>query len=71
MIYDKQKFSERLIRVKQNLRNLASTECASADDLLRRDDLLDRAITPALEAWDNEYAELWNRLYPGTPIPQL
>lgn len=59
-IYDVMKVRERIASVIRQLRNFASTECASAEDLLRRDDLLQRAILPVLAVYDGEYKTLWD-----------
>ncbi|MCL2000519.1 MAG: hypothetical protein FWG74_03710 [Planctomycetes bacterium] len=57
-MFDSQRLQDRLQIIKNNLRSFASTQCASAADLLRRDDLLDQIIYPVLESYDEELADL-------------
>lgn len=60
-IYDAARLRERVAVVIRNLRAFAGAECAGPDDLLRRDDLLQRAVTPALTAYDGELAMMWQQ----------
>lgn len=57
-MFDPNRMQERLNVIKSNLRAFANTQCTGADELLRRDDLLDQCIMGSLEAYDQELQSL-------------
>lgn len=60
-MYDEVRFKERRQAIKNNLRNFASTQCASAEELLtQRDDLMNAAMDGILMLYDAELQDIFD-----------
>lgn len=64
-MFDEKRFTERVASTIRNIRSELGTKCAGVDLSQVTDQMLYRAVSPALRVYDSELYDLWDDAHPG------